>query len=165
MGVMTMELGRKPTIGELEQLLDAQPDAVRILPSGQVILMPQKPPGFPEVVCLCGSSRFVAQMAVIGWTLERDEGKIVLGLHLLPESYGPQRDHQAEAEGVAEKMDELHMRKIDLANRVLVVNIGGYIGWSTRNEINYAEKVGTPITYLEEVKPLTDSESCETNGG
>ena len=61
----------------------------------------------------------------------------------------------AHGEGVghdsAEKiaLDELHKRKIDLANRVLVLNVGGYIGDSTRSEIAYAEEQGCPIDYLE----------------
>lgn len=110
--------------------------------------------GFPEIVCLCGSSRFVDHMAVIGWELEK-ERKIVLGLHLLPAWYGDIPDHIAEAEGVAEQMDELHLRKIDLADRVLVIDLGAnaidpepYIGESTRAEIAYATRTGKPIDYL-----------------
>lgn len=104
----------------------------------------------PKVVCLCGSSRFVAEMACISWALERDEGAIVLSLHLLPRWYPHTApDHQAEAEGKKEHFDELHLRKIDLADQVLVVNIGGYIGDSTRREIAYAEAHGKPVRYLE----------------
>lgn len=103
----------------------------------------------PEIITLCGSSRFVAEMAVIAWTLEK-EGKITLGLHLLPESYHTQvNDHLAEAEGVSAHMDELHLRKIDISDRIFVVNIDGYIGDSTRNEIAYATKHNKEITYLE----------------
>jgi hypothetical protein len=50
------------------------------------------------------------------------------------------------AEKVA--LDELHKRKIDIADRVLVLNVGGYIGESTRGEIEYAEQIGRPIDYL-----------------
>ena len=46
-------------------------------------------------------------------------------------------------------LDALHLRKIDLANRVLIVNPGGYIGESTRREIAYAHAVGKPITYTD----------------
>lgn len=89
-------------------------------------------------------------MACIAWALERDEGYIVLALHLLPQNYpGLKADHQAEAEGVAAKMDELHLRKIDLADDVFVVNIGGYIGESTRREIAYARAHGKPVRFLE----------------
>lgn len=108
-------------------------------------------PARPTIVCLCGSSRFVPEMAVIAWALERDEGKITLGLHLLPDNYpGVQADHQAEAEGVAEKMDALHLRKIDLADQVLVVNIGGYIGESTAREVAYAREQGKDVRFLVE---------------
>lgn len=107
----------------------------------------------PRIVCLCGSSRFVDVMAVISWTFERDEGVICLGLHLLPSWYGekPIPDHLAEVEGVAAKMDELHLRKIDLADEVFVVNVGGYIGESTTREIAYAREHGKPVKYLEKV--------------
>ena len=114
------------------------------------------PPDRPEIICLCGSSRFVSEMAVIAWGFEKD-GKIAMGLHLMPESYGAPADHLAEAEGVAEQMDELHLRKIDLADRVFVVNVGGYIGDSTRREIEYAAQQGKPIVYLEpEPCPVDD---------
>lgn len=103
----------------------------------------------PQIICLCGSTRFVNEMAVLAWELEKD-GNIVLGLHLLPANYpGVQEDHQAEAENVKEKMDALHLRKIDLADRIFVVNIGGYIGESTRSEIEYAKAQGKSVVYLE----------------
>lgn len=101
----------------------------------------------PEIVCLCGSTRFLAEMSVVGWELEK-LGRIVLSINLLPQSYpGVLPDHQAEAEGVKEVLDELHLRKIDLADRVLVMDIGGYIGESTRAEIEYATRIGRPISY------------------
>ncbi len=123
-------------------------------PADTVCLLPAR----PEVVVLCGSSRFVAEMAVIAWCFERDEGKITMGLHLLPANYSedPIPDHLAEHEGVAEKMDELHWRKIDLADRVFVVNPGGYIGDSTRAEIKYAERTGKRVNYLEAPEEQTD---------
>jgi hypothetical protein len=46
-------------------------------------------------------------------------------------------------------LDALHMRKIDLADRVLIVNPGGYIGESTRREIAYAQASGKPITFTD----------------
>ncbi len=104
--------------------------------------------GGPEVVCLCGSTRFLSEMAVKAWELEK-LGVIVLSMQLLPASYpGVQPDHQAEAEGVKEAMDELHLRKIDLSDRVLVIDIGGYIGNSTRREIEYAERLGKLVSYV-----------------
>ena len=104
----------------------------------------------PKIVCFCGSSRFVAEMAVLMWEWTK-AGHITFGLQLLPQWYpGVQPDHQAEAEGLAAAMDELHLRKIDLADEIVVVNIGGYIGESTRREIAYAESHGKPIRYIEQ---------------
>jgi len=104
----------------------------------------------PQIITLCGSSRFTAEMAVIAWGLEK-EGNIVFGLHLLPAPYSQQPDHQAEFEGVAAQMNELHRRKIDMSDRILVVNIGGYIGEDTRREIEYTRGLGKPVVFLEKV--------------
>ncbi len=110
---------------------------------GEVRHLPKK----PTVVCLCGSTRFMDTFNEAGW-IETLAGCIVLSVgvskHLPPdhggESLGPQ---------VVEMLDELHWRKIDLADEVLVLNVGGYIGHSTRREIQYAERVGVKIRYLE----------------
>ncbi len=103
----------------------------------------------PPVVVLCGSSRFVDIMATVAWLIERDESKITMGLHLLPGWYTDVKDHLAEAEGVADQMDELHLRKIDLADEIFVVNMNGYIGESTSREIQYAKNRGIAIRYFE----------------
>ena len=101
----------------------------------------------PTIVCLCGSSRFINHFAVMQWELEK-LGAIVLGLHLLPASYPGPADHIAEAEGVAKQMDELHLRKIDLADKITVINVDGYIGDSTKREIEYARLHGKPVSWL-----------------
>ena len=102
----------------------------------------------PKIITLCGSSKFVGIMAVLAWWLERDEGAIVHTLHLLPHWYGAAPDHLAEAEGVADKLDALHLQKIDLSDEVFIVNWQGYIGDSTRNEIKHAIKDDTPLRWL-----------------
>lgn len=101
----------------------------------------------PTMICLCGSSRFVDTMAVLAWEFEKG-GAIVMGLHLLPTWYTSQPDHQAEHEGIADQMNELHLRKIDLADKVFVVNVDGYIGEDTAREIVYATEHGKSISYL-----------------
>lgn len=106
----------------------------------------------PKRVVICGSSRFVDIMSVCCWLLERDEGAIAMALHLLPHWYGAgyggcPDDHLAEHEGIAPAMDELHLRKIDLADEIFVVNRDDYIGDSTRREIEYATKLGKPIRW------------------
>jgi len=105
----------------------------------------------PEIVCLVG---FSAVAAVAAWELEK-KGKIALTLHLLPPWYTKTISHLAEAEGVQEILDELWLRKIDLADEVFVVNVGGYISDRTRFEIEYAEGLGKPVKYLE---PLEEDE-------
>lgn len=102
----------------------------------------------PKIICLCGSTRFIEQFAIKTWELER-EGNIVLGCTLLPMWYCKVPSHFGEATGTKEQCDALHLRKIDLADEILVLNIGGYIGESTRNEIKYAEQTGKPVRYLE----------------
>ena len=46
-------------------------------------------------------------------------------------------------------LDELHLRKIDLADEVYCLNVGGYVGESTRRELDYAQRTGKPIRFLE----------------
>ena len=103
----------------------------------------------PRVVCLCGSTRFYEQFQKANFE-DTMAGRIVLSVGFFPHSA-----EQAHGEklGVTpeqkERLDELHKRKIDLADEVFVLNVGGYIGSSTSSEIEYAEKRGKPIRYLE----------------
>jgi nucleoside 2-deoxyribosyltransferase len=54
-----------------------------------------------------------------------------------------------EYDRIKEMLDQLHLRKIDLANEVLVLNVGGYIGDSTAREAGYAYHLGKPVRWLE----------------
>ena len=102
-----------------------------------------------KIITCCGSSKFVDIMAVCSWLLERDEKAIVMGLHLLPTWYPNCPDyHLAEYEGVADEMDLLHMRKIDISDEIFVVNFEYYIGKSTNNEVIYAGKSGKKIRWF-----------------
>ena len=103
----------------------------------------------PKIICLCGSSRFCCEIAVKKWELEK-QGHIAIGMHLLPAGYSDIPDHLAEAEGVSQVLDQVHLRKIDIADEVLVINKGGYIGERTRIEIEYAKAQGKPVEYLEQ---------------
>ena len=102
-----------------------------------------------KIVVLCGSSRFVDLMAACAWIIEREEKAITMGLHLLPWWYSiePIPDHLAEHEGVADAMDDLHLRKIDLADEIFVVNQNGYVGESTSREIEYAREHKKPVRW------------------
>lgn len=104
----------------------------------------------PVITVLCGSTRFYDAFQEANYRLTM-AGQIVLSVGFYPHA---QAEH-GHGEGVgydsAEKvaLDELHKRKIDLADGVLVLNVGGYIGESTRGEIEYAERAGKPVAYLE----------------
>ena len=112
----------------------------------------------PKIITLCGSSRFCEQMAILAWELEK-QGAIVFGLHYLPtgycldKGYVPDDEgcihHIGEQEKVEDIMDSLHLKKIEMSNAIFVVNVGGYIGTSTRREIEYAKLLGREIIYLE----------------
>lgn len=101
--------------------------------------------GKTKIVCLCGSTRFTEQMLLITWELAK-KGIIALGWCLVPNAHGT---HLAEKENVKDVLDELHKRKIDLSDEVIVVNVGGYIGESTTNEVEYALAQGKPVQWLE----------------
>lgn len=104
----------------------------------------------PKIICLCGSTRFTKEMLVKQWELTK-QGNVVLSWCALPDDYykGDDKTHIGDQEGVKQIVDEIHKRKIDLADEVLVLNIGGYIGDSTRSEIQYAKKFGKPVYYLQ----------------
>lgn len=105
----------------------------------------------PEIVVLCGSTRFYKQFQQ-AYFEETLAGKIVLSVgfyaHASVEVHGQNIGITPEQKV---KLDELHLRKIDLADSVLVLNVGGYIGESTAREIAYARSQDKPIRFLEEV--------------
>lgn len=104
-------------------------------------------PDAPEVVCLCGSTRFFTAFEEANYRLTL-AGKIVLTVGCDTKSDAGLGISSEQKRG----LDELHKRKIDLADSILVLNVGGYVGDSTRSEIEYAESLGKQITYLE-VRP------------
>ncbi len=99
----------------------------------------------PVVVCLCGSTRFgdAFRAANLAETLA---GRIVLSIGC--DFKSDQGLGLTEADKV--RLDELHKRKIDLADEVLILNVGGYIGSSTQSEAQYAVAHGKRIRFLEE---------------
>lgn len=97
----------------------------------------------PQVVCLCGSTRF--KDAFI--QANKDEtlkGKIVLSVGLFGHVEGLDMEGKCKTD-----LDQLHLRKIDLADEILVLNVGGYIGSSTSKEVKYAEANNKIVSYLE----------------
>lgn len=96
------------------------------------------------VVTLCGSTRFKEQFLEAQKRLTL-EGNIVISVGL----FGHSGDQKVWTEGTKEMLDDMHKRKIDMADSILVINVGGYIGESTRSEIEYAQQNGKRIQYLE----------------
>lgn len=106
----------------------------------------------PTITVLCGSTRFLDAFREANLRLTL-AGHIVLsiGCDMRTDAELFANRSEADMTAIKERLDELHKRKIDLADDVLVLNVGGYIGDSTRSEIEYAEKLGRPVRYLEEV--------------
>ncbi|MGN6246011.1 MAG: hypothetical protein ACTHQ3_20365 [Motilibacteraceae bacterium] len=99
-----------------------------------------------EIFCICGSARFFDAMLAANRDLTF-AGAIVLAPGVFA-GRGP--DEKIPDEQKA-RLDALHLRKIDLADRVLVVNPGGYIGESTSREIAYARDTGKPVSFTDPV--------------
>jgi hypothetical protein len=103
----------------------------------------------PTIVTLCGSTRFYDAWQKANYE-ETMAGRIVLMVGFYPHS-----QNQAHGEQVGctpeQKiaLDELHMRKIDLCDEILVLNCENYIGQSTAREIAYAQSLGKRVRYLE----------------
>lgn len=103
------------------------------------------------VVTLCGSTRFKDEFMEAQKRLTL-EGNIVISVGLFGHS-GDQYVWENMDEGTLTKtkemLDDMHKRKIDMADSIYVINVGGYIGESTRSEIEYAQNHGKKISYLE----------------
>ena len=100
-----------------------------------------------KVITLCGSTRFKNEFLEAQKRLTL-EGNIVISVGL----FGHTGDDVVWTEGVKDMLDRQHLAKIDLADEIFVINVGGYIGDSTRREIAYAEFKGKAISYLEECR-------------
>ncbi len=99
----------------------------------------------PTIVCLCGSTRFKQQFIEANFR-ETMAGKIVLSVgwfgHADGNIYTPTEEEKV-------RLDELHLRKIDLADEILIINCNGYIGESTSRELFYAKAHGKQVRFLE----------------
>ena len=106
--------------------------------------------GYP-VVTLCGSTRFKNEFMEAQKRLTL-EGNIVISVGLFGHS-GDDEVWENMDEGTLTKtkemLDDMHKRKIDMADSIFVINVGGYIGDSTKSEIEYAKSHGKEIRYLE----------------
>lgn len=103
------------------------------------------------VITLCGSTKFKNEFMETQKKLTL-QGYIVISVGLFGHS-GDQEVWENMDEGTLtrtkEMLDDMHKRKIDMADEIYVINVGGYIGSSTQSEIEYALKTGKKINYLE----------------
>lgn len=97
-----------------------------------------------KVITLCGSTRFKEQFLETQKLLTL-KGNIVISVGL----FGHSGDDEIWTEGARQMLDDMHKRKIDMADEIFVINVNGYIGSSTKSEIEYALKTGKKVSYLE----------------
>jgi len=104
------------------------------------------------VITLCGSTKFKKEFMEAQKRLTL-EGNIVISVGLFGHS-GDEEVWDGMDEGTLSKtkemLDDMHKRKIDMADEIFVINVGGYIGDSTRSEIDYAIEHDKKVRYLED---------------
>lgn len=97
-----------------------------------------------KVITLCGSTRFKDAFMKTQAELTL-RGDIVVSVGVFKDDL----KNVTDVESVKEMLDDMHKRKIDMADEIFVINVGGYIGSSTKSEIEYALSTGKKVNYLE----------------
>lgn len=104
-----------------------------------------------KVITLCGSTKFKNEFLKVQKDLTL-QGNIVISVGLFGHS-GDNEVWENMDEGTLTKtkemLDDMHKRKIDMADEIFVINVNGYIGESTKSEIEYAILTGKKVNYLE----------------
>ena len=105
-----------------------------------------------KVITLCGSTKFKDEFLKAQKDLTL-KGNIVISVGLFGHS-GASEVWENMDEGTLiktkEMLDDMHKRKIDMSDEIFVINVNGYIGDSTKSEIEYAIKTGKKVNYLED---------------
>ena len=105
-----------------------------------------------KVITLCGSTKFKDEFLKAQKDLTL-KGNIVISVGLFGHS-GDFEVWENMDEGTLTKtkemLDDIHKRKIDMADEIFVINVNGYVGDSTKSEIEYAIKTGKKVNYLED---------------
>lgn len=104
-----------------------------------------------KVITLCGSTKFKNEFLETQKKLTLD-GNIVISVGL----FGHSGDDEVWANNTKLMLDDMHKAKIDMADEIFVINVNGYIGDSTKSEIEYAKEKGKIIKYLEDEKFVCD---------
>lgn len=104
-----------------------------------------------KIVTLCGSTKFKKEFLRVQKDLTL-KGNIVLSLGIFTQSDDKDIFENMDEEtlkNTKEMLSDMHKRKIDLSDEIFVINVNGYIGESTKDEIDYAQNTGKKINYLE----------------
>lgn len=99
----------------------------------------------PRIVCLCGSTKFKSAFELAA-TEETLCGNIVLTVHVFSH-----HDNLDLREDTLSRLKQLHLAKIKMADEILVLNVGGYVGDGLRVELEYAASLGIPVRWLEQI--------------
>ena len=95
-----------------------------------------------KVITLCGSTKFKNEFLKAQKELTL-LGYIVISVGL----FGHSGDNEVWEDGIKEMLDDMHKRKIDMADEIMVIDVDGYIGESTQKEIEYAKSKGKIIYF------------------
>ena len=105
-----------------------------------------------KIITLCGSTKFKEEFLKAQKDLTL-QGNIIISVGLFSHS-GDNEVWENMDEGTLTKtkamLDDMHKRKIDMADEIFVINVDGYVGESTKTEIEYAIATGKKVNYLEE---------------
>jgi hypothetical protein len=150
-------MNTKALLAEMEGLRGIECDGRKLLDDCIALVKKHEVEVRPKIVCLCGSTRFFETWQEQNFK-ETMKGNIVLAVGFF--SHASSKAH-GQTVGITPEekiaLDELHKRKIDLSDEVLILNVGGYIGESTRSELDYAIAHKKAVRYLEPAE-----RSCES---
>ena len=96
-----------------------------------------------KIITICGSLKFKSEMIEVAEKLELQENAVITPIHPTNSNKDAYTDEQVDI------LDKMHKEKIKISDAIYVVNAGGYIGTSTKSEIEYAKSLGKEILYLE----------------
>lgn len=93
-----------------------------------------------KIITLCGSLKFKKEMMIVAERMALEGNCIITPVYPISENY-------KRTEEQLEKLKKSHLKKIELSDAILVVNVNNYIGDSTKLEMDYAQKLGKEIIY------------------
>lgn len=96
-----------------------------------------------KIITICGSLKFKNKMIEVAEKLELQENAVISPIYPTNSNKDAYTDEQVDI------LDRMHKEKIKISDAIYVVNVGGYIGSSTKSEIEYAKALGKEILYLE----------------